>query len=69
MSDVHLRILRASARTRARQLAAHGEPGENAAEPGENAASSRAREVSLATRARRQLSGALARRSGAGRSD
>jgi hypothetical protein len=63
MSDVHLRILRASARTRARQLAAHH------GEPGENAASSRAREVSLATRARRQLSGALARRSGAGRSD
>jgi|tagenome__1003787_1003787.scaffolds.fasta_scaffold20637436_2 hypothetical protein len=66
MSDVHLRILRAAARTRARQLAAHH------SEPGESAASAHARGVSLeqlATRARRQLSGARARRSGAATSE
>ena len=59
MTDVHLEILRAAAKKRARQLDAHR------AAPGESDAASFARRASLervATRARRQLARAQRRR-------
>jgi hypothetical protein len=59
MTDVHLRVLRAAAARRARQLRADG------TDPAETAADSTARRASLeglASRARDQLSAAAARR-------
>jgi hypothetical protein len=59
MSDVHLRILRDAATSRARQLRVnHAEPGETAADSDAR----RARLEGLATRARQRLSTASARR-------